>query len=70
MHSLNFIAKATAGKRELLGSNVTFVVIVCGMGQKAKEFLVIDKKNIRNYRGGANRNQSKVAQVHAAVGHG
>lgn len=64
LHSLNFIAKDTAGKRELLESNVTFVVVVCGMGQKAKEFLVIDKKNRRNYRDRANKNQSRVVLVH------
>lgn len=63
VHSLNFIAKDTAGKRELLESNVTFVVIVCGTQQKAKELLVIDKKNIRNYRDRANKNQSRVVQV-------
>lgn len=65
LHSLNFIGKDTAGKRELLESNVTFVVIVCGMGQKAKELLVIEKKNIRNYRDWANKSQPRVGQVHA-----
>lgn len=59
LHSLNFIFKDTAGKRELLESNVTFVVIVCGIGQKAKELLVVDKENIRNYRDRANKNQSR-----------
>lgn len=67
LHSLNFIAKDTAGKTELPENNVTFVVIVCGMGQKAKELLVICKKNIRNYRDRENKNQSRVVQVHVIL---